>query len=346
MENNNQEIFLACETGKLENVMKAIKKYYQPNSFWSRCLKPICIRWCIFEKNKIFWDNCLIHACATVTNQKDALKVVKYAIKKGVTKQGFHYGLQNAFLYKNGYIIDYLLPLLNDKSNKCQYPFFPNYLTNFFYSACLSGDLKNVQMLYHLTETNHDESMSVLEFRKHLVEQSFYAACKSTNLELVKWMANYATKRNINFGLLSACQSNSTIIVKYLLEQFFLTREDIYSGCMFYACQNNNLAIVKLLLQRGCIQSFDGLFGACIGGHINLVRLMVWYDGYYSYSPFPSAKTQQNLLNAGYKTCKALFNYFAFIHKRKQTQLQLTYMVKRWLDKRLVKSLFFKLISF
>ena len=122
-------------------------------------------------------------------------------------------------------------------------------------------------------------------------------ACQSGNIDLVNYMIEKGAY-NWNNGLYGACQGGNIDLVNYMIEKIEkeadnfhdesiinrfengLVRAGILGVCNFNdglhgACRGGNIDLVNLMIEKGADDWDWGLSGACIGGNIDLVNLMI-----------------------------------------------------------------------
>lgn len=132
-----------------------------------------------------------------------------------------------------------------------------------FYGACKGG---NTNILYYIL------TRVELSFSFTFLEKCMLEACKSGNLDIVELLQSQ--KAIINENTLSeACLGGHKKLVKQFLHHFkfnninFLLRSVVEKG---------DLEITKLLLQTPYYKDLDwSLYGACRGGNLDIVKLLI-----------------------------------------------------------------------
>lgn len=209
----------------------------------------------IADKGIIYYDECLFYAC-----KHGNLKTIEFLIKKGSVN--WSRGLTGACL--GGHLNVAKLMIKKGAS----------YISHNFANACGGGSLGIVKLIIKHGIYSYSTGLDY--------------ACKNGQIHIVKFLLKYHHFYNMGEYLLTVCsgfglpekQENERLnIVKLLLkynDRNGHVNIDI-NGCLNSACSNGHLEIAKILVEReGGANNWDkGLVNACLGKHIDLVKLML-----------------------------------------------------------------------
>jgi hypothetical protein len=117
-------------------------------------------------------------------------------------------------------------------------------LRNGFYSACILGHYKIVEILinYRLVYLNN-------------IDQGFLNACIHNYTDIVKLLINTSIKNynilnyhlNLNHGMSNACHLNNIDLMKVLISY----GANNFNECVFIAAQQSSTKIIKLMIDHG-----------------------------------------------------------------------------------------------
>lgn len=150
-----------------------------------------------------------------------------------------------------------------------------------FEHAIRNGDLESVKVL---CETF---SLQQLENRSHRHNSSFYFACASGNMEIIKYLiSKQCTIDRTGFQI--ACNHGNFELIKFLISSKLFQGHEISSrsskNALMVACENNDLSYVKFLIGRGCdVNEIPNLYGsgynaflsACKSGSLAVVTYLI-----------------------------------------------------------------------
>ena len=124
-------------------------------------------------------------------------------------------------------------------------------------------------------ETKKNSLMSEEEFRVHVLPKSLQNDSSVLFLldrnifDVIYAYNNF--DNDPDFGLFVACEQDNPSFASVMIEKgaTYLKYE------FYHACRNSKPNMIRFLISRG-IQDWDlGLAGACVGGHLNIARLMI-----------------------------------------------------------------------
>lgn len=128
------------------------------------------------------------------------------------------------------------------------------------------------------TEGGHyDLTMHILDHykdSKDIYDWGLYGACKGGNLSLIDFMMSRS--KNIQWGLEGACQQKNIEITNMILKKMKIYKKYLNSA-LCTACLHGNIEAVKLLLSLDADDYNYGFVNACIGGHIEIINILVHY---------------------------------------------------------------------
>ncbi len=114
----------------------------------------------------------------------------------------------------------------------------------------------------------------LLEF---IDESSIICLCKATNQlnEICKQYIELESDKRfeviVDDDLFeNYCEKNNVIKIRKMIEIGL----DWDSG-LYYACKGGHIEIIKLMIKKGATRLDRGLYGACEGGHLDIVKLMI-----------------------------------------------------------------------
>lgn len=102
-----------------------------------------------------------------------------------------------------------------------------------------------------------------------------YGACLTNNIRLV----NLILSNTIELGLFGACEGGHINLVKYLVGKYY---DDDVSSALYYACKGGNSECINYILSLSSSYG-NGLRGAVIGGHLEVVKYIYKYCNITAY---------------------------------------------------------------
>jgi hypothetical protein len=158
-----------------------------------------------------------------------------------------------------------------------------------FYGACLGGHVEIIELMINLGATNWNlgiqglcEGAHVQLVKKYInnvvggnwdliIRASYEGGCNEI-IEIVENYAfNYAT--NANYALMGACISNKRELIN------IIENADINYG--FYgACKGGHLELVKEMIDKGANDIKNGIIIACEEGHLEIIKFLSNEDEY------------------------------------------------------------------
>lgn len=265
----------ACVSGNLE-LVKFLGDFLCDKQFsdvlnWKFNLHHACssknvelVRYIVDQCDENFdkFDQCLNTACFN-----GCIEIVEFMIENGAKCSSLC--LYSACANGNKIIItmllDMLLDMLHENNTNFDYGECNENINTWINSmgcgACDGGHLEIVNIMIENGFNNWNDGM--------------LCACSRGYLDIVKIMAkNGAT--NWSNGAVRACQNDHIDILKYILTKNNSVATD-YNDYLYYACRNGDINLANLLIQKGATSWYRGLSGACIGGHSEIVRMMLKY---------------------------------------------------------------------
>lgn len=106
------------------------------------------------------------------------------------------------------------------------------------------------------------------------------AACYNGDPVVIDMLISTGRIDDYNFGLRGACRNGQVELVQRMLDA---GADNLMLG-LEGACRGNSIRVIDMLFQRATapIVPNGGVRGACLGGHIHLVRRMIARGGKYS----------------------------------------------------------------
>lgn len=136
------------------------------------------------------------------------------------------------------------------------------------FQACNSGNINVVNLIIEYGNKFHVEWDW---------NEALEIACADGSIKVAKLLVKYGAD-NFNTCLMEACMFGQSKTIKYMID----CGGTVLKSHMYYVCATGDLSLVKYYLSKLSVEMFDlkeGLEGACKGGNIKIVKLLLKRGG-------------------------------------------------------------------
>lgn len=275
----------ACLVGDIDTVICMIKKENKSlknNKFLKKCLKSACsddhIKVCeiILQHKDLVRDYSSDFISDACTMGK--INMVKFYLEKSP----FNYNIRSMIQYldsacRSGNIdlIEFIVDKVKeDHSNwECNW-------NDCLYHACFSGSIKCVNLCIKNGANNWDAGL--------------HNACCGNSVEIVKLMIKNGANPMVENGgihipisecLEQACRIGNLEIINILVNLIpqtglnYWDGRDMWDAGLHGACRGGHLDLVELMITKGAEDFNTGMQCACTNGHIEIMKLMILKGG-------------------------------------------------------------------